>query len=201
MQCVKKCFNTDCKRLTYFQCRYTEQQIAVLNKVVRIKGKIKTFKFSTAFLKACRSHRIALKYIIANIEQSKIRHSLVVERAFINDEIKKQIKQLKKLHIFYRSLLRVACQFLSFFDKIKFYRYFALIEKTSMKIYNKNESLLATLKKKRFKNMLCSTKKHILNLLNHVLSDVKSFVLSHGLNFCLPPKSICKEVFAEFESL
>ena len=46
------------------------------------------------------------------------------------------------------------------------------------------------------------TKKHILNLSNHVLSDVESFVLSHGLNFSLPPKSICREeVFAEFESL
>ena len=29
---------------------------------------------------------------------------------------------------------------------------------------------------------------------------VESFVLSHGLNFSLPPKSICREVFAEFES-
>ena len=75
-------------------------------------------------------------------------------------------------------------------------------EKTSMKIHNRNESLLATLKKKRFGNMLSCTKEHILNLLNHVLSDVESFVLSHGLNFSLPSKSICREeVFAEFESL
>ena len=71
-------------------------------------------------------------------------------------------------------------------------------EKTSMKIYNRNEFLLATLKKKRFGNMLSCTKKHILNFSNHVLSDVKCFVLSHGLNFSLPTKSI---VFAEFESL
>ena len=62
--------------------------------------------------------------------------------------------------------------------------------------------MLATLKKKRFGNMLSCTKKHILNLSNHVLSDVESFVLSHGLNFSLPPKSICREeVFAEIESL
>ena len=47
--------------------------------------------------------------------------------------------------------------------------------------------------------MLSCTKKHILNLSNHVLLDVESFVLSHNLNFSLPPKSICREVFAEFE--
>ena len=74
-------------------------------------------------------------------------------------------------------------------------------EKTSTKIHNRNESLLATLKKKRFGNMLSCTKKHILNLSNHVLSDVESFVLLHGLNFSLSPKSIRREIFAEFESL
>ena len=75
-------------------------------------------------------------------------------------------------------------------------------EKTSMKIHNRNEFLLATLKKKRFGNKLSRTKKHILNLSNHVLSDVESFILSHGLNLSLPSKSIRREeVFAEFESL
>ena len=121
----------------YLQRRYTEQQIAVLNKVVRIRGKIKTFKFSTAFLKACRSHRVAPKYMIARIERPRIRHTLVVEWAFINNEIEKQTKQLKKLRAPYRTLLRATCQFLSFFDKIRFYRYLAMIEeKTSIKIHN-----------------------------------------------------------------
>ena len=35
-----------------------------------------------------------------------------------------------------------------------------------------------------------------------MLSDTEEFVLGHGLNFCLPPKTVCKEqLFAEFESL
>ena len=152
-------FCTTKKLFTYLQCRYTEQEIAVLNKVVRIRQKIRTFKFSTTFLKACRSHRVAPKYMIAHIEQSKIRHSLVVERAFMNDEIEKQTKQLKKLHAPYQNLLCTTCQFFSFFDKIRFYRYLAMIEeKTSMKIHNRNESLLAILKKKRFGNMLSCTR-------------------------------------------
>ena len=45
-------------------------------------------------------------------------------------------------------------------------------------------------------------KKHIQNLSDYVLSDTEEFVLGHGLNFCLPPKTVCKEqLFAEFESL
>ena len=34
------------------------------------------------------------------------------------------------------------------------------------------------------------------------LSEMEEFVLGHGLNFCLPPKTVCKEqLFAEFKSL
>ena len=41
-----------------------------------------------------------------------------------------------------------------------------------------------------------------MNLSDYVLSDTESFVLSHGLNFGLPPRYLCKEeIIAEFESL
>ena len=40
-----------------------------------------------------------------------------------------------------------------------------------------------------------------MNLSDHVLSDIESFVLSHGLNFELPPRLCKEEIFAEFESL
>ena len=46
------------------------------------------------------------------------------------------------------------------------------------------------------------TTRHILNLSDYDISDPISFVLSHGLNFGLPPRYLCKEeIFAEFESL
>ena len=49
---------------------------------------------------------------------------------------------------------------------------------------------------------LSDTTRHILNVSNYVLSDTKDFVLSHGLNFELPPRYLGKgEIFAEFESL
>ena len=43
---------------------------------------------------------------------------------------------------------------------------------------------------------------HILNLSGYDLPETESFVLSHGLNFGLPPRYLCKEqIFAKFESL
>ena len=45
-------------------------------------------------------------------------------------------------------------------------------------------------------------KKHITNLSDYKLSPTEEFVLSHGLNFCLPPTNPKKEgIFAEFEVL
>ena len=50
--------------------------------------------------------------------------------------------------------------------------------------------------------MLSDKEKHIVNLSDYSLSDTEKFVLSNGLDFCLPPKSINREeVFAEFEIL
>ena len=54
----------------------------------------------------------------------------------------------------------------------------------------------------RFGYALSNTTRHILNLSDYDLSDNESFVLSHGLNFGLPLRYLCKEeIFAEFESL
>ena len=76
-------------------------------------------------------------------------------------------------------------------------RYLALLDgKTESKSKIRNERLLFSLRRDRFGNALSDTTRHILNLLNYVLSDTESFVLSHGFNFGLPPKYLCKEIFA-----
>ena len=42
----------------------------------------------------------------------------------------------------------------------------------------------------------------VINLSNYRFSPTEEFVLSHGLNFCLPPHSVQREeIFAEFEVL
>ena len=62
----------------------------------------------------------------------------------------------------------------------------------------KNERLFFSLRRDRFGNALGDTTGHILNLSDYDLSDTESFVLSHGLNFGLPPRYLCKEeIFAE----
>ena len=62
--------------------------------------------------------------------------------------------------------------------------------------------MFASLRHDRFGNALTDTTRHVLNLSDYVLSDTESFVLSHGLNFGLSPRHLCKEeIFAEFESL
>ena len=58
------------------------------------------------------------------------------------------------------------------------------------------------LRRKRFGTALIDGKKHDQSLLDYVLSDTEELVLEDGLNFCLPPKTVCYEqLFAEFESL
>ena len=65
-----------------------------------------------------------------------------------------------------------------------------------------NERLLFSLRRNRFGNALSDSTRYTLNLSDYDLSDTESFVLSHGLNFGLPPRYLCKEeILAEFESL
>ena len=66
----------------------------------------------------------------------------------------------------------------------------------------KNEPLLFSLRRDLFVNALSDNTRHILNLPDYDLSDTESFVMSHGHNFGLVPRYLCKEeIFAEFESL
>ena len=89
------------------------------------------------------------------------------------------------------------------FDTIRLCKYLAeLDERTERKTKSKHDRLIMILRRKRFGTALSDGKKHIQNLSDYVLSDTEEFVLGHGLNFCLPPKTVCKEqLFAEFESL
>ena len=92
--------------------------------------------------------------------------------------------------------------FLSFFDRIRFCRYLSILdERAERKTNHQQLRQLTSLKSKRFGKALSDTEQHIFNLSEYELSDLERFVLSHGLSFGLPPKSVSKEqTFAEFES-
>ena len=67
---------------------------------------------------------------------------------------------------------------------------------------SKNERNLPLLRLQRFSNTANPDKKNISNLSDYKLSPTENFVLSHGLNFCLPPTNPKREgIFAEFEVL
>ena len=77
-----------------------------------------------------------------------------------------------------------------------------LDERTESKSKIRNERLLVSLTHDRFGSALSDTTRYIFDLSDYVLSDTESFVLSHDLNFGLPPRYLCKEeIFAELESL
>ena len=113
------------------------------------------------------------------------------------------MNESRKLRAAYQRLWRSVASFLSFFDWIRFCKYLSILdERSKRKTSNQHLRHLASLKNKRFDNALSDTEKYILNLSQCELSDLERFVLSHGLNFGLPPKSVRKEqTFAEFESL
>ena len=123
---LKSC--TTNKIFVYFRLRYTKQQTAVLNNVVRTRGKIRTLKFSAAFLKACISKRVSPKYTVGRIERSQARHSPEMERTFLTDGVGKLTEQSRKLRTIYQSHWRVAREFPTFFDTIRFCRYLALLD-------------------------------------------------------------------------
>ena len=91
----------------------------------------------------------------------------------------------------------------SFFDWIGFCRYLSNIDcKKRNQIEAKNFQNLQWLLKQRFGSVASNYRNNICNLSSHKLSDTENFVLSHGLEFCLPPSNVKREqIFAEFEVL
>ena len=89
-------FCTTSHLFKFFRQRYNKQQLIDLNNVVKIRGKIRTIKLSTAFLKACIAKKLAPKFITSRIKNAKIRHSPTIERVFLTDEISANESKLVK---------------------------------------------------------------------------------------------------------
>ena len=82
-------------------------------------------------------------------------------------------------------------------------KYISTIEERNEKSKKaKNESTISRLQRFRFGDNISPSAIHVNNLSSYSLSDQELFVLSHGMNFSLPPKSLNRlAVFAEFEVL
>ena len=80
----------DTKRLfAYFKQRYTNEEIEDLNALVKLRGKLRSARFSLSFLSLCLTNRVAPKFITTRISKSGVRHGPTIERAFLQDEIQK----------------------------------------------------------------------------------------------------------------
>ena len=85
-----------------------------------------------------------------------------------------QTEPSKKLRAVYQSHWRAAREFLTFFDTVRFCRFLALVdERTESKCRIKNKRLLVSCRRNRFGNALNNTSRHILNLLDYDLTDIK----------------------------
>ena len=196
-------FCTTNQLFKYFRKRYSDQQINILNKLVRVRGRVRALTSSTAFLKACISQRTLPKFIQFRIEKSHAKHSPTIERAFMKDNIEKNRSLVVTLRKECHMLWQEVRSFLSFFDLFRFCRYVAIIDdRKERSNRQKNERNLSLLSKHRFGNNASVNTKNIVNLSDYKLSSTEEFVLSHGLNFCLPPTTVKREeVFSEFEVL
>ena len=187
----------------YFRQRYNAEQLKELNNVIKIRGKIRTVKLSIEFLKSCKIQRVIPSFLFHRIRAAKVRQTSSMERAFLLDEISKSLTKLKSLRLIYLKIWSKVSNFLTQFDWIRFSRYLANIEQIKQEqIRTKHFNTVNWLRRQRFGSCSSPSGKAICNLSNYKLSTTELFVLSHGLEFCLPPTSIKREeVFAEFEVL
>ena len=187
----------------YFRERYSSDQLKEINNVVKLRGKIRTSKLSKEFLDNCHTQQVFPTFLAHRIKAAKVRWTSNMERAFLNDEICKTADKLKSLRALYSKVWSKVRKFLSFFDWIRFCRYLANIEVMKRKeIRTKHFNTINWLRRQRFGSCTTPSGKNIINLSDYKLSKAEKFVLSHGLEFCLPPSCIKREeILAEFEIL
>ena len=91
-------FCTTKKLFSYFRRRYNDDKMEELNNIIKLRGKIRTLQLSTKFLKECIIKRVSPRFITFRIQKSKVRPSPTIERAFINDKIRKNLTKSQELH-------------------------------------------------------------------------------------------------------
>ena len=201
-----KLFINLCSTKTLFKHlkhKYTAQQIQELNKLISLKFKLCSLQTNGTFLQKCLLSRVVPNFILKRINKSKLRHSISIERVFIKSEIANNQHLIEQTVKAYDSKLSSARIWLSFLDLIRVLRYSTnLIKAARARQTAKLDKWVLLLHRNRFGNKTPPSSNNIINLSDHVLSDDERFVLSHGLSFNIPPKSLNREeTLAEFEVL
>ena len=176
-------------------------EIEDLNALVKLRGKLRSARFSLSFLSLCLTNRAAPKFITAHIFKSGVKRSPTIKRASLQDEIQKTKTKILNLKRLYTRQWSKTRPFLTFFDSFRLCRYITEIDQRTQKTdYGKHDRNIGMLVRKRFGGLISDLKKHILNLSDYSLYETETFFLGNGLVFCTPPQRITREeLFAEFE--
>ena len=187
----------------YLKRRYSANEVRQLNNLIKLKGKLRSALISYRFLKQCLHNKVVPHQIAARIAKSKAKPSLTIERVFLHDAASRALDQFSSLRNSYRSCWHTVRTFLSFFDVVRFCRYISQIDEKTFKLAQKRcDTNIDRLIKKRFGLPKLSADLVVTNLSNYSLSQAESYVLSHGLNFCIPNNNVSSEtVFSEIEIL
>ena len=188
----------------YFRRRYNDNQISYLNGIVKLRGKIRTLKCTKAFLEKCVARKVTPTFIKHRLEKTKVKPSWKIQRAFINEEIEDIVRKSVKLKATYRNRWSENTEFLTLFDKIRLCKYLANVEvHMTEKTIKVHDNRIEVLVRKRYGEITSSTGDgSLINLSDYKLTNEESFALKLGLNFCVPPSSICREqIAAEVEML
>ena len=194
---------TNINLFKHLKLKYTNLQIKDVNNLIRTRFKLFSLQSNNAFLNKCILRKVVPKFILKRINKSKLNHSITVERTFMSSDILLNQQLIEKTRKYYNNLLGTIRSWISFTDLIRILKYSTIkthaVRKSTL---IKNDKLIMLLHKNRFGSMLPPSSDNILNLSQHVLTEDQRFVLSHGINFNVPPKSLNREeVLAEFEVL
>ena len=195
--------STSMKLFKYLMQRYTRLQISALNSTVGTRIKLINFNASNNFLRRCIFEKVIPRYLAVRITKSKLKHSPSTERIFMTAEIKRNELTLTKLKQSYSTQLNSVREWLTYGDFMRFLRYYTVrVNKIKDEKVDKYDKLVALLHRSRFGDSIGPSSKNIFNLSSYKLSPDEEFVLSHGLNFSIPHRKICREeILAEFEVL
>ena len=187
----------------YLKQKYSKEQVKALNQFIRTRHKLCSLQTNNVFLNKCLLNKVAPQFILNRISRSKLKHSISVEKIFMKSDILSNNQLSERIRMSYNSQLSSIRSWLSFLDLIRVLKSVTTTTKAvRIRKLSDQDNLIMLLHKRRFGNNVPPSSNNIFNYSKHVLTEDEKFVLSHGLNFNIPPKSLKREdILAEFEVL
>ena len=183
----------------YLKRRYGHSTVHDLNRLLKLNGKRVRVREHIAYLRKCLESFVTPPHIKHRVIKTKPKHSWAIERAFLRDEIDKNMDFLQQTTNEYHLSLPGTLRQLSFFDRL---RYCKLLSHNAARMCYQ----IRTKKGKTLEWLLHSQvgqgsldHSTIINLAGIDLSELQKDVLCRGLSFGVPPKVDSVAVEAEFE--